>query len=366
MAKRGDKKVREPIGNPADSEGFFAHMLRYLDWMRVTNYSERTLTNKEDYLRTFIEWCDARGLERPGEVTKPILERYQRHLYYKRKANGKPLSSRSQYVHLVPVRGYFKWLTKQNYILYNPASELDLPKLEKRLPKHILTEREAETVLAQADLSASMGLRDRAMLETLYSTGMRRLEIINLKTADIDHDRGTIMIRQGKNRKDRMVPVGDRCLFWINRYQEELRPQIAIEPDDDVLFLNTAALPLSCSRLTALVRKYVDAAKINKRGSCHLFRHTMATLMLENGADIRFIQAMLGHAELSTTQIYTQVSIKQLKKVHSLTHPGKIGSRVFEEEEDRAQISVEGKPSLETAKQELFSTLAAEAKSELH
>lgn len=120
-----------------------------------------------------------------------------------------------------------------------------------------------------------------------------------------------------------MIPIGDRALAWIGKYRDDVRPELAVGQDDGTLFLTTLGEAFVPNRMTQLVRDYVNAADIGKSGSCHLFRHTMATLMLENGADIRFIQAMLGHAELSTTQIYTQVSIRMLKQIHSATHPGR-------------------------------------------
>lgn len=221
---------------------------------------------------------------------------------------------------IAPPRSRF---ARQNHILYNPASDLELPRMERRLPRHVLNIREVETVLAVPDLSALIGIRDRAMLETFYSTGIRRMELINLGVTDIDEDRGTLMVRQGKGKKDRMIPIGDRALAWIGKYRDDVRPDLACGQDDGTLFLTTLGEAFVPNRMTQLVRNYVDAADIGKRGSCHLFRHTMATLMLENGADIRFIQAMLGHAELSTTQIYTQVSIRMLKQIHSATHPGR-------------------------------------------
>jgi len=179
------------------------------------------------------------------------------------------------------------------------------------------------TVLAVPDIKTMIGIRDRAMLETLYSTGMRRMELIGLKLFDIDPERGTVMIRQGKGKKDRMVPIGVRALAWIAKYRDDVRPEFASGADDGTLFLTTLGEAFMPNRLTQLARGYVDAADIGKGGACHLFRHTMATLMLENGADIRFIQAMLGHADLSTTQIYTQVSIRTLKEIHTATHPGR-------------------------------------------
>ncbi len=150
---------------------------------------------------------------------------------------------------------------------------------------------------------------------------MRRLELASLKLWDLDLERATATIRLGKGKKDRFIPLGDRAAAWIARYLAESRSRLADEPDDKTVFLSNAGEPFSLDHLSDLVRGYVDAADIGKRGACHLFRHTMATLMLEGGADIRFIQAMLGHADLKTTQIYTHVAIRQLQEIHRATHP---------------------------------------------
>jgi len=190
---------------------------RYLEWMRIRAYSEETIKNRDKYLTWFMQWCEERGLSRPSEVTKPILDRYQRHLYYRRKKNGQPLSFRSQYSRLVPVRAFFKYLARENLILYNPASELDLPRLRPRLPKHVLTAKEAAAVLSQPDVSTALGVRDRAILEVLYSTGIRRSEALHLQLFDLDAERGTVMVRQGKGNKDRMVPIGEQALAWVDR-----------------------------------------------------------------------------------------------------------------------------------------------------
>jgi len=321
MPRRGQRTPKTPVGDLSDPRGFARMLERYLEWLRVKNYSDATVRNRDHYLGVFIKWCAERGLTRPAEVTKPVLERYARRLYHYRKDNGQPLSIRSQHSHLVPVRALFKWLTRQNLILYNPASELELPKLGHRLPKAVLSSTEADRVLNQPDLKGALGIRDRAILEVFYSTGMRRMELIGLKLYDMDVDRGTVLIRQGKGRKDRMIPIGQRALAWVDRYLLDVRPRLVVEPDEGIIFLTHEGLTFTPNRLTQLVRDYIDAADIGKRGSCHLFRHTMATLMLEGGADIRFIQQMLGHAKLETTQIYTQVSIRQLKEIHDATHP---------------------------------------------
>lgn len=340
------------ITNLADPQGMYQMVQQYLQFMDIKNYAVTTRNSREFYLYTFLEWSGQRQLLRPSEITKPILERFQRYLFHYRKKNGDPLTFRSQYNRLVAIRAWFKWLSKENHILYNPASEIELPKLEKRLPKAILSESEAEHVLNTPDIDAAMGLRDRAILEVLYSTGIRRMELINLMVQDVDQDRGTLFVRQGKGRVDRMIPIGERALQWIDKYLDETRSELACGRDEGRLFLSRYGEAISPNGLTALVRGYIDKANIGKRGSCHLFRHTMATLMLENGADIRFIQAMLGHVKLDTTQIYTQVSIKKLKEVHSLTHPAK-ASRTKTIEWDDEQ---EKEPTAE----DVYSALAAE------
>jgi integrase/recombinase XerD len=312
-----------PLPDPGpDPEGLQAHAVAWLEWLRVRNFSEDTVKDRIVQVRYFVEWCAARDITRSSEVTKPILERYQRFLFHRRRSDGKPLTFHTQELRLRTVKGLFKYLSKTNRILSNPASDLELPKLGRRLPKHVLTVSEAEAVLAQPDITKRLGLRDRALLETLYSTAIRRKELANLAVYDIDEERGTVMIRQGKGKKDRMVPIGERALAWIEKYRVEVRPELVVEPDPGALFLTMMGEAFSPGTLTELVRGYVDKAQIGKRGSCHLFRHTVATLMLEGGADVRYVQEQLGHAQLSTTQIYTQVAIRTLKAVHTATHPG--------------------------------------------
>lgn len=319
--KRGTLRFFIPVGNPADPDGLFAHMKRYLEYRAIRGSTPQGLWNVERYLRDFIAWCDSRGIERPHEVTRPILETYQRYLYHYRKKDGQPLSLTSQRGKIVPLKGYFKWLARNNHILHNPASELEIPKMTRRLPKHVLSVEEVESVMRQADTGDPLGVRDRAVMEVLYSTGMRRMEIAQLKVQDIDAPRGTVLIRQGKGRKDRLIPIGQRALYWVDRYLAQVRLHLVAGSDDGTLFLTQLGEPFNYGWLSRMVSRYIGAASIGKTGACHLFRHTMATQMLENGCDIRFIQAMLGHSELSTTEIYTQVAIRMLKQVHAATHP---------------------------------------------
>ena len=293
----------------------------YVDHLTVMNYAERTVGHRETTLTQFSDWCQERGIIKASEVTKPILERYRRHLHHSRDKRGNPFSAKNQMARLIPIRGFFKWATRQNYLLYNPASELELPRVEKRLPKATLSPDEAELILSLPNIHTDEGLRDRAILEVLYSTGIRRMEVVNLARADLHPDRGVLAVRQGKGKKDRFVPISNRAMGWLKRYLDEARTGFAIEPDPENVFLEPTGQPLTPDKLSRLVAKYIKQASIGKGGSCHLFRHTVATLMLDNGADIRFIQQMLGHVSIGTTEIYTHVSIVKLKQVHDMTHP---------------------------------------------
>jgi integrase/recombinase XerD len=315
---------REP--DPVERSAFYPYLLHFLEWFASRGYSPRTLQIRSDGLRRFIRWAEERTIRTPQEVTRPVLERYRRFLYHYRKDNGEPLSFATQMQRLIPLRVFFKWLARENHILGNPASELELPRVHRRLPAHILSREQVEQVMAPTQRMDEHGnldpkaLRDRAILETLYSSGIRRTELIQLGLYDVDLKNGTLAVREGKGRKDRYVPLGSRAIHWIRRYLEEVRPELVLEPDPGVLFLHEFGEPFSKNRLTDLVKKYLRAAGI-ERGACHLFRHAMATQMLENGADIRFIQAILGHAQLTTTEIYTHVTIVKLKEIHALTHP---------------------------------------------
>jgi integrase/recombinase XerD len=315
-------RKRKPIEPPKTP---LASLLeKHLEDLRMKQYSEYTIKGRRVHILFFLDWAFERGITEPVEVTRTVLERYQKHVFDYRKSNGEPLGFTGQHDRIVPLRVWFKWMARHHHILHNPASEIELPRVGHRLPKAVLTASEAEQIMLQTDIHDVLGLRDRAILETFYSTGMRRLEVATLKLWDLDLERATVTIRLGKGKKDRFIPLGDRCAAWIAKYIEESRSKLVSEPDDKTVFLSNAGEPFSLDHLSDLVRDYVDAAAIGKRGACHLFRHTMATLMLEGGADIRFIQAMLGHADLKTTQIYTHVAIRQLQEIHRATHPAKL------------------------------------------
>jgi integrase/recombinase XerD len=217
---------------------------------------------------------------------------------------------------------FFKWLTREGHVLSNPAADLDMPKRPRQLPKHLMSITEVESVINAAPVHTLPGVRDRAILEVLYSSGVRRGELIALQVTDIDTERGTLMVRSGKGRKDRLIPLGARACAWVNRYLLEVRAQL-LGADTHSLFLTDYGEPFEKNRLSDLVKSYMLQTGI-AQGNCHAFRHAMATHMLEGGADIRHIQIILGHSQITTTELYTHVAIERLKAVHAATHPAKL------------------------------------------
>jgi integrase/recombinase XerD len=289
--------------------------------MAERGYSEGTVYGREGIFSDLVAWCNERGIQAPSQLSRQVLELYQKHLAHRRKEDGTRLSLITQSNILIAIRSFCGWLVRSNLLLYNPAGELVLPKRPHRIPREVLSPAEVEQVLNTPDLSTLIGIRDRALLETIYSTGVRRSEAAHLEISDIDFDRGSLLVREGKNRKDRLIPIGERALAWIRRYLDDVRPEIVVPPDEGVLFLTRLGRPFDPNGISGRVTKIFRASGIRKQGSTHLLRHTMATAMLEGGADIRYIQQMLGHESIKTTQIYTRVSIRALKEVHDATHP---------------------------------------------
>ncbi len=316
-----------PDAIPARFATLRQHLAAWLEAVRGQGLSERTQGSYEERLLPFISWCEARGVMTAPQVSLPLLESYQRWLRSQRKADGQPYTPGSQLDRLSALRLWFRWLLLHHHILYNPADNMVLPREEKRLPAQVLNEDETHTVLAAANIDTLTGLRNRAILEVLWSTGIRRMEIANLLLSEVDFGRGVVLVRQGKGGKDRVVPIGEQALHWLTRWLS-IRPQLTRRGDSGHLFITRKGRGLARGTLTQIAADSIrKQAQLTKPGACHLFRHSMATQMLENGADTRHIQAILGHEKLETTQIYTRVAIGHLKEVHEQTHPAERRSK---------------------------------------
>ena len=305
---------------PSPPDSLAAWIRRYVSHLETQHRSLADQRTRRSRLAHFHAWCSERGIEQPQAVTHAHVQRFQRHLFLYRKTNGAPIAVNGQRIALFTVETFFRWLVRQRVLASNPASDLELPRRTDDL-REPLTLEEMQSVLALPDLDTPDGLRDRACLELFYATGIRRTELANLHQSDLDRSRGTLHVRLGKGKKDRFVPVGERAMAWIGKYDREARPQLLSDPSVKHLFLNQYGQPLSPDGLSWRVRDYFQQAGITKRGACHLFRHTMATAMLDNGADIRHVQEILGHGQITSTQRYTHVSIARLTAVHNATHP---------------------------------------------
>jgi integrase/recombinase XerD len=316
-----------PVGQ-GGPDSLEAGMVAWLEALQMRRYAAQTVLDRGFSVRVFIAWAAERDLVKTAEITRPILEAYQRWMWRFEAAPTQPggaprrLSWQAQASRLASLKQWFKWLTRQNLILHNPASELELPRPEKRLPKAVLAASEVARLFAVPDIADPLGLRDRAMLEVFYSTGLRRTELARLADDDVQPERGTLTVRQGKGSKDRVVPLGARAAAWVERYRREVRPRLCTDPRVRELFLSAYGEGFNPDVISRMVTGWLKSAGLAAKGSCHLLRHSCATHMLEGGADIRFVQQLLGHANLETTAIYTHVAIKQLLEVHARCHPG--------------------------------------------
>ncbi len=322
MAARPLSPAGEAFERPLSADSVAAWAKRYLVRQRELGASVHSEQRMRGDLLQFNTWCEARQITSPRELSLPILERYRQHLFYHRKANGEPLAPGSQVRLLLRIKHWCRWLVRSGHLPSNPAADLELPRTPRQQLPQVLSAEEVERVLAQPDVSTALGLRNRVMLEVLYSTGLRRMELANLELRDVSFAQRTAFVRQGKGRRDRVVPIGERALAWVQKYLDEVRPALTADLRQSALFLSTQGERLSLFMISQLARGCIKQAGIDKPGAAHVFRHAAATLMLENGADIRYIQEMLGHAGLDTTQLYTHVSIAKLQAIHAATHPG--------------------------------------------
>lgn len=295
---------------------------RYLCWMIATNFGDWTIKGAHSELIRFIACLEARGVERIADATADVLEGYA--LAIRKPKNGLPAPLLYVHTRLIIVKQFFKWVVGQGLILSDPAEELELPKLPQRLPHTVLTQKEARRILAAPDLRSPVGYRDRALLELLYGTGIRSRELMRLKIADVDFKNLTIFIRQGKCHKDRITPIPKVAADFVAEYVEKVRPRFAKNikgGDDGTLFLNWTGFKIDINRLLEIIRKNAKAAGVVKRVTALTFRHSLATALLENGLGIRYIQQVLGHSQVSSTEIYSKVTLTGLRRAYAKSFP---------------------------------------------
>ncbi|MDA8138948.1 MAG: tyrosine-type recombinase/integrase [Desulfobacteraceae bacterium] len=292
----------------------------YIEYLRGCGRSPFTIKGIRSSLKNFIRFLESENLTDLEELTSQALEEYRADLAFSLTAKGTPLGRQTQIQILCNVKGFTAFLKARDYLLQDPAEGLTVPKQPQRLPKAILTAKEVEKLLNAPDMRTSRGYRNRIILEILYDTGIRRAEVSEIKLADLDLNGGYIRIT-GKGDKDRVVPVSARVCELIQNYLLFVRPEFIHDKDPGHLVLNRWGQRLDPNGVWAVVHRSVALAGIKKTISTHTLRHSCATHMLKNGAPVRHIQEMLGHASINTTQIYTRVTINDLKQVHSQYHP---------------------------------------------
>ncbi len=295
---------------------------RFLFDLQLQNFSPRTVEAYTSTLGSFCRWCEERGVASIGELSEEAISGYRSHLFHHISlSTGRKLSFNTQSHMLYAVRSFCRWLFKEKWIAIDPTLHLKIPCAKNRVLADVLTAAEMGALLNVPEIKTPLGLRNRAILETFYSTAIRATELRNLCVADVDTARTLVHVRQGKGGKDRLVPIGSQALDWIARYRAEVRPSLIGPDSENRLFVGLRGLPLSREALAMIVKEAMKKAGIEKRGACHLLRHTAATLMMENGANLRALQTYLGHSKLDTTQVYTHLSLGRLKEIHQKTHP---------------------------------------------
>lgn len=293
----------------------------FINSLKVRNMAKRTIKFQRWKLGKFLIFLSQKNIKKPDQISKVIIFDYQTELYHTINNRGRPNSVSSQNNMLATAKSFTAFLKQRDYIISDPAQDVQYAKTPKTLPRGILTKSEARRIINAPDTRCTLGYRDKTIMEVLYTTGIRKEELNNLTLNDVDYHDGFLRIIQGKGNKDRITPLGRISCRYLENYINAVRPDLIKDPCNNHLFLSSRGNRLSANVVWELVKKYAKKAKVKKNVSPHTFRHTCATAMLKNKADIRAVQELLGHESLDTTQVYTRVTINDLKEVHARCHP---------------------------------------------
>ena len=303
---------------------------RYQVYLCAVGISPLTFSTMKCKLRLFEVWAEGCGVTTLEQLTVEIFWAYQEALMFRLTRQGRPITMATQRQHLMALRAFGRYLVEQDFLISDPARKIKLPRALNRLPRMIPDVHEAVRLMASAmpnkqdhdRLQAlSRSTRDRAILELLYSTGLRRGEASHLNVADLDLVGGYVWVREGKGKKDRVVPLGHTAVTALTIYLDAVRSTMIADKEEDALFLNRYGGRLLGRGIYEVVRKAVVCARLSRKITPHSLRHAAATHMLQNGAPIRHLQEFLGHASIDTTQVYTRITIPELKATHAKYHP---------------------------------------------
>lgn len=292
----------------------------YLERLRSLRYSPATLRSVRSALPVFLSHIERQRVRDVRAVSERHVMSYAHFLATATTHRGRFLDRSSRRAMLSRVRGFFAFLLSENAVLRDPTTQVPLPQVQ-RLPRPVLSEAQARRLMAAPHPWTSTGKRDRALLETLYGSGLRAGECRRLDLSDLDLAQMTLLVRDGKGRKDRVVPLTARAALTLGVYLADVRPELVQDAREPALFLSKYGRRLSQTQLQTIVVAHAKAAGIPERVTPHALRHACATHLLEGGADVRHVQEILGHRRLETTALYTQVQVKSLARVIERSHP---------------------------------------------
>jgi len=303
----------------------------YLDVCLAKGQSSYTVKGKYSGLKKFVKWCFKQNIKYIDEINLDLADDYLEYLNsYRKPLDDEPLSKAQKRNLLTFLKTFIKTLYTKGVLDKYALEHLELPSKGRQLPKAIFSVDEIERILSQTLIFGMKGLRDRVILETFFASGIRRTELSLLELKDVDFNGKLLRINHGKGDKERIVPISRRACEWLALYISKVRPMFTYIASSNALFLANNGKRYKPNKLSDMASGYVKLAGICRQGSCYLFRHATATTMLDNGADLRHVQEMLGHASISTTQIYTYVSRSKLSGVYDISHPSaRKGSGLF-------------------------------------
>ena len=292
---------------------------KYLNHLKELNYSPHSIDQYNMAIEKFIAFLNQNKKNNISDITKSDIQEYYEYLLEYSTNKNQKLKRWSIIVYMRGIIGLFKYAVKNNYLIFNPAESIRLKKPDNNISDKIMSKKEIQKIISLINDQTVLGLRDRSIIEVLYSTGIRRSELINLNIYDIDNENGYLRINLGKGKKDRIIPIGKRACEWVKKYLIYSRPQLIKDTSDKGLFISQFGRRMSVYALDRMMKFHMK--KVGLKYTSHSFRHSCATELLKGGAGIRYVQEMLGHADIGSTEIYTKVLVEDLRVTLRKYHP---------------------------------------------
>ena len=294
---------------------------RFQGDLQIRNYSARTVTDYGYHLGLLRQFLDQRQVTDIQAVTTETLIDFQRWVYYQPTRRGTPRSVLNQNGILAAVKSFFRFLKVEGVLASDPAEAVEYAREPRSLPRNVLTPEEAKRIIEAVDTTTILGYRDRTILEVLYATGIRNSELRALTVEDVNLEEGLLRVNRGKGGDDRVTPLGQIACQFLETYLKGIRPQLLGQRQSNRLFLSWRGNPIDAHAVGDLVKRHAVLAKINKHVTPHVWRHTCASHMVKNNANLRHVQDLLGHRSLATTERYLRLTITDLKEAHARFHP---------------------------------------------